>query len=265
MASSSGTEPFAGLRLHPLTSLETNPARVVCAGCQKSRRYWCADCEQILVSDAPTVKLPLRIEILQASAEVPQRSTAQHVSMLSPAEAKVWRPFPECMDAFEDAVLKDRADGTVALLYPDEDAITPEEVVTHLPCLATLVVVDAKWHKSVSMAQHPAFQGLPRVKLSPLEEGSQRSSKFWRYSPTKGAGSQMFNESIVSGLLATVEAIHCFVSAFGVAKGVATAGDYDNLLWLFAHNHSLVKRVYEESPGKRERIMRKSKGLLSDF
>lgn len=259
------SDVFADLRLHSLTSLQANPERVICSGCKKSRRYWCADCERLLVPDAPDVKLPLRIEILQASAEVPQRSTAQHVSMLCPADAKVWRPFPDCMSDFEENVLRGREAGTVALLYPDEDAMSPEEAVEKLPALSTLVVVDAKWHKSVSMAQHPAFQELPRVKLSAPKEGAQRCSNFWRYSPTKAAGSQMFNENIVNSLLATVEAIHCFVSSYGVAKELAAPGDYDNLLWLFAHNHSLVRRVYEENPGKRDRIMRKSKGLLAGF
>lgn len=248
-----------------MTSLEASPERVICAGCEKSRRYWCADCEELLVPDAPVVKLPLRVEILQARAEVPQRSTAQHVSMLCPADAKVWRPFPDCVDEFEKIVLRGREAGTVALLYPDEGALTPEEAAVQLPMLSTLVVVDAKWHKSVSMAQYPAFRQLPRIRLSSPTDGTQRTSNFWRYSPTKGAGSQMFNQSIVSSLLATVEAIHCFMSSYGVAKGLALPGDYDDLLWLFAHNHNLVRRVYEENPGKRERIMRKSKGLLADF
>lgn len=232
---------FADLRLHPLTSLQANPERVICTGCQKSRRYWCADCERLLVPDAPDVKLPLRVEIVQASAEVPQRSTAQHVSMLCPADAKVWRPFPDCMDEFEESVLRGRDPGTVALLYPDDGALSPEEAAEKLPALSTLVVVDAKWHKSVSMAQHAAFRQLPRVKLSSPKEGTQRRSNFWRYSPTKASGSQMFNAEEVKSLLATVEAIHGFVSSFGVAKGLGAPGDYDNLLWLFAHNHSLVR------------------------
>jgi DTW domain-containing protein YfiP len=265
MATSTEMGAFAGLQLHPLTCLQANPDRVVCSVCQKSRRYYCAECVKLLVSDAPIVKLPLRVEILQASAEVPQRSTAQHVSLLSTEDAKVWRPFPDCMEEFEENVLRKCPTGTAAILYPCDDALTPEEAVEQLPNLSTLIVIDAKWHKSVSMSQHAAFQGLPQVKLSPPAPGSQRMSHFWRYSPKKGDGSAIFNADAVKGLLATVEAIHCFVTGYGVAKGVGMPGDYDNLLWLFVHNHSLVKRVYDAAPGKRERIMRKSKGLLADF
>lgn len=74
----------------------------------------------------------------------------------------------------------------------------------------------------------------------------------------------MFNEHSVKGLLSTIEAIHAFCTAYGCAKGVSP-GAYDNLLWLFVFNYSRVKEVYEAAPGKRDRIMRKSKGLLREF
>jgi DTW domain len=229
-----GAVDFAALKLHPLTSLQSAPGRTICDGCARSRRYWCCDCSRILSDDAPTVKLPLRVEICQSNGEQPKRSTAQHASMLS-SDARVWRPFPACAPDFEASVLRDRAPGTVALLYPSDDALTPEEAVQTLPHLTTLVVVDANWHKSVAMSKHAAFASLPRVKLSAPEPGVERGTRFWRYSPTRGAGSPMFNEDMVRGLLSTIEAIHAFVTSFGVAQGVAAPGDYDNLLWLFAY------------------------------
>lgn len=75
----------------------------------------------------------------------------------------------------------------------------------------------------------------------------------------------MFSPENVKGLLSTVEAVHQFVTEFGAAKGAGAVGDWDNLMWLFAWNYGLVKEVYERTPGKRERIMRKSKGRLKEF
>lgn len=153
----------------------------------------------------------------------------------------------------------------MALLYPSEDAMNVTEVVTKLPRLRTLVVIDAKWAKSVKMAASSALSHLPRVKLEGGDGGCERATRFWRYSPMRGDNSDMFNDRIVRALLSTVEAVHAFCDEYGVAKGVGTKGDWDNLLWLFVFNHGVVKDVYNRFPGKRERIMRKSKGLLKEF
>lgn len=94
--------------------------RTTCPKCGKKRRYFCADCGTALIADAsllPKVSLPLQIEILQSGAEVPQRSTAQHIPLLAADLARVWRPFPECAKRFRSEVLDGAEDGTVAVLY----------------------------------------------------------------------------------------------------------------------------------------------------
>lgn len=71
--------------------------------------------------------------------------------------------------------------------------------------------------------------------------------------------------------MSTVEAVHSFCNAFGGQQQHTDEdddddeGQYDNLLWLFAFLHARVRDVYAQSPGKRERIVRKSKGLLTQF
>lgn len=95
--------------------------RVTCTGgCGKKRRYFCSECVVPLVNPpnaVPRVQLPLYIDILQSGAERPQRSTAQHVPLLGPGYARVWRPFPECTDEFQREVLDPSGDGSVAILY----------------------------------------------------------------------------------------------------------------------------------------------------
>lgn len=105
-------------------------ARVACkGGCGKKRRYFCSECVIPLVEPPtafPALQLPLFVDILQAGGETPQRSTAQHVPLLAPGYAKVWRPFPSCADAFRTEVLEKSAEGSAAVLYvPFVYAIDP--------------------------------------------------------------------------------------------------------------------------------------------
>lgn len=140
MADTAGSVHFSDLRLHPLDSLQS-AERVKCGSCGTSRRYWCGLCAIPLVSDTPVVRLPLQVHILQAAAETPQKSTAQHAQILAPGHAKVWRPYPECLREFCANVVDGKPLGTVAVLYPTDDAITAEEASQQFPELSTLVVI----------------------------------------------------------------------------------------------------------------------------
>lgn len=127
-----------------------------------------------------------------------------------------------------------------------------------MPDLRRVIVVDASWPKSVLLMQTPWLAALPRVTLP--ENGE--ASRFWRYAPVRSATSQNFSPDKVGSLASTVESVHRFCDALGRAKGLAP-GFCDDLLWLFAFLYGRVKDVYDKAPGKRERIMRKSKGLLN--
>lgn len=106
-----------------------NCERTVCpAGCGKHRRYYCCDClvpcishDQSSTTDTtpaiPNVSLPLHVHLFQAGAERPQQSTAQHVALLAPDYATLWRPFPECADLFREKVLDKAPPDSIALLY----------------------------------------------------------------------------------------------------------------------------------------------------
>lgn len=109
------------------------------------------------------------------------------------------------------------------------------------------------------MVQTPWLNTLPKVTLPP-----GMRSRFWRYAPKRSEHSEHFSPDKVESLLSTVEAVHRFCDAFGRAQG-RDESFCDDLLWLFAFVHGRVRSVYQNAPGKRERIIRKSKGLLDQF
>lgn len=143
--------------------------------------------------------------------------------------------------------------------YPNDLAITPQVAADTLPNLEHLIVVDASWTKSCILMETPWLQALPSVTLP-----SGSASRFWRYAPVRSEGSAYFSPDKVHSLVSTVEAVHRFCDAFGQTRGMHQ-GFCDDLLWLFAFLHGRVRQVYEQEPGERERILRKSKGLLHQF
>lgn len=257
-----GNAAFSDLCLSSHEALEQCQRRRCTGPCGKQRRYICSECVVPLIdplSAVPKVKLPLRVHVLQAGSERPQQSTAQHIPLLAPEDATVWRPFPDCAPAFQAAVVDPAPSGSIALLYPSDGAFSPKDAAAEMPELQHLIVIDATWTKSALLVNESLLNDLPKVSLS-----SGTSSRFWRYPPLRGEHSQYFNPEKVPSLLSTVESVHRFCDAFGRAKGLPT-GICDDLLWLFAFIHHRVRNVYDSAPEKRQRILRKSKGLMDQF
>ena len=149
----------------------------------------------------------------------------------------------------------------MALLYPSEDALSAQEAALRMPGLREIVVIDSTWTKSVGLSEQVELLQLPKVTVK--HEGG---SRFWRYAPKRSRFSQHFSPEKAGACLSTVEAVHSFCKAFAKARDGGDGGDggkVDDLLWLFAFLHGRVREVYEREPGKRERVKRKSKGLLT--
>ncbi|KAI0564607.1 DTW domain containing protein [Gracilaria domingensis] len=268
LAPSFDGQAFPDLKLSPHDALRQAKRTICTGGCGKSRRYYCTECLVPLVPNPqafPSVSLPVYFHILQSHAEPPQRSTAQHVSVLAPKFATIWRPFPECISAFRECVIEGAEKNTVALLratlyrFPGDDAKTPAQAVIELPKLKHVVVLDASWTKSTVLISDPLFRELPRLTLP-----TGTKSRFWRYPPKRGEHSEFFSPDKMESLLSTVEAIHRFCDAYNTARG-EPGGTCDNLLWLFAFIHGRVKEAYDQAPQKRQRLMRKSNGMLAEF
>lgn len=140
--------------------------------------------------------------------------------------------------------------------FPGDDALSPEQAVAQLPDLEHVIVLDASWTKSTVLLCEPIFRGLPRLTLP-----AGARSCFWRYAPKRSEHSEFFSPEKVESLVSTVEAVHRFCEAYNIALG-KSRGLCDNLLWLFAFLHGRVKNVYDNAPQKRQRLLRKSKGML---
>lgn len=247
-------DPFAQLDLSPFTALEA-ATRVTCAGCDRSRRYWCGSCGTLCLPDAegpvPRVHLPLRFEVVQARSEVAQKSTAGQATALAPDHVRLWRSWPECKSNV--SVGLNASDAGVALLYPRADAVPLSEA----GLLHTLVVIDAPWTTASVIALQDPFASMRCVQL----DVGDRGSAFWRYVPVRGERSA-FNPDAVQNFLCTVEAIHeCCVEKDPPA---AAGGEFDDLLWLFAFQHRRVSAAIASDPSKKNRLNRKSKGTLSN-
>ena len=251
---------FSDLKISSHEALQKS-GRVACSGgCGKRRRYWCGECVRALVEPAcavPYVFLPLKVDILQSHSEPPQKSTAQQVAILAPDDARIYRPFPECATAYHESVLSKCKPGTVAVLHPSSDAVDASAIGEALPQLERVIVLDCPWGKVNCLMKNPLLRSLPRVKVLP-----DRESRFWRYPPTRGENS-LFSKSDVRMCLSSVEAVHQFADALNVARG-KERGLCDNILWFFTFQHCRVAQVYQQAPGKRHRIERKSKGLLTN-
>mmetsp|Transcript_8900 Transcript_8900/g.17939 ORF Transcript_8900/g.17939 Transcript_8900/m.17939 type:complete len:288 (-) Transcript_8900:880-1743(-) len=282
----------AGLKLSSFASLDqaSELERVCCVGCSRSRRYYCGECCRALLptdsAPAPSVELPFRVDILQSGTEQPSKSTAAHAVILAPAYVRIWRPAPACIADFLSSLREDFGDtdgepsgegDLVFVLHPGETALTPTEVaLRNGESMKRLVVIDSSWTKSSGIVQalEREVKGkVVHVGLDPEAAAaadpkfaSHRSSGFWRFPPVRGERS-FFNPTMASQLKSTIEAIHSFAVQWSLAVNPHEKydGRFDDLLWLFSYQRSLVQHVYETHPGKRARLMRKSKNLLSDF
>lgn len=143
--------------------------------------------------------------------------------------------------------------------YPSERALTPQQAVKDLPNLRHVIALDANWPKSAVLMAEPMFNCLPHLSLPP-----GKPTLFWRYAPSRSEHSKYFSPDKVPLLMSTVESVHRFCDEYNRALG-KEQHSCDDLLWLFAFLHSRVRDVYQHAPGKRQRIMRKSKGLLHQF
>lgn len=142
--SDSTDDRFADLQLSSHEALRS-ANRMKCPGkCGKQRRYYCSECIIPLLgssSEMPKVTLPVHVHILQAASESPQQSTAQHVPLLAPSSATVWRPYPECMLDFQTAVLDKAEADTIAILY-----VVQSRMLLHLLYSVFLLLHNALVH-----------------------------------------------------------------------------------------------------------------------
>ncbi|KAM9409563.1 tRNA-uridine aminocarboxypropyltransferase 1 [Pholidichthys leucotaenia] len=264
---------FQGLKLasHAVLEEAQQRGRLKCSKCGGSRMFFCYTCYTLVGTgqqEIPSVKLPVKIDIIKHPKETDGKSTAIHAKILAPNDVTIYT-YP-CIPEFE----KDK----VVLVFPGPRAVSVQDMIQCLhdrsssrshdsvdePCRKRLKKSDEV--QRCTHAVEDAVSGaideekcleskvypLQRVifidstwnqtnKISTDErlqdllqvELKMRKTCFWR--PQKGKPDTY---------LATIEAIYYFLKDFHehcLAKEYH--GEYDNLLFFYSYLHSVVNKA----------------------
>lgn len=98
---SSETDPM-GIRFKIASTdfLDELSERSVCNRCLKSRKYYCYSCYQPLDAirgRVPTLRLPVRVDIIKHIQEVDGKSTSSHAAIIAPEDCSI-HTFPDIPD-----------------------------------------------------------------------------------------------------------------------------------------------------------------------
>eukprot|EP00035_Acanthoeca_spectabilis_P032647 m.19707 g.19707 ORF g.19707 m.19707 type:complete len:298 (+) comp5477_c0_seq1:157-1050(+) len=216
-----------------LQRLQKESSRQACVHCGKSRKFFCFDCHCLVGleggKDVPVLQLPIKVDIVKHWNERNSKSTAVHAKLVAPDQVTI-HTFPEVPDLGDTS-------GTV-LLYPCPDAV---DIAAVDPTSVTRVVfVDSTWSQCSSILAHPTLAKLRRVQIA------SEHTLFWRPQSKKP-----------STHLATIEAIYHFFKQLPHEKGDSVTqydGRFDNLLFWFRHQYSLIEETYnkEDAPHSRK-------------
>lgn len=93
---------------------------------------YCPEC-MLPLCDAPKVRLPLSVKIVTCAQEKRTKCTGVQAALLAPEHASL----VDYESVIEETAVKS---GTAAVLFPDDDAITPDNVDLH--AIDTIFIVD---------------------------------------------------------------------------------------------------------------------------
>ncbi|XP_064212816.1 tRNA-uridine aminocarboxypropyltransferase 1 [Tribolium castaneum] len=222
--------PFEGFKIDDNSILGKLSGRHACPKCNKSRKYFCYSC-YVPISELegvlPTVKLPIKIDIIKHKHEIDGKSTAGHAAVLAPSDVSIYT-YPE---------IPDYSGENVVLIFPSQHAISISQLVKQenydcvknsnnspleavpkgfnpgtlmknvLKCgdsitvdnsnklpITKAIFIDSTWNQSKGIYKDERIRKIPCVVIQ------NRISQFWRHQK----GSPRW-------YLATVEAIHQFL------------------------------------------------------
>lgn len=208
--------------------------RTPCADCGRSAMFYCPFCcwplgvpEGVSV---PKVVLPFRCDIIFDDA--PKKSTGIHAKVLAPGQVRLVDLFTKdgsssrtpsrCGEAVRE--VPDYDERNAVVLFPDEGALTLEELVTTDSFAAikavTVIAIDSPWRRAQVLRRLPQLQQLRSVRLQ-----KPPPSRFWRY------------HAEGPGCVSTIEALAAFSRE---AQGSPDLGLEDPLLFLFARQFAQI-------------------------
>lgn len=257
-------EPFQGLKLasHEVLEKAQERGRLKCAKCGGSRMFFCYTCCSLVgvnLQEIPTIKLPVKIDIIKHPNETDGKSTAIHAKILAPDDVTIYTypcipeydknkvvlvfPGPKAVtlqnmmqslhDRLQDPFEPNRkrlkrdcpthTEGNPQAGSPDEGEDTEAKV---LP-LQKVVFIDSTWNQTNRISTDERLQDLLQVELK------TRKTCFWRHQKGKP-----------DTYLATIEAIFYFLKDYHeLCLEKVYSGEYDNLLFFYSYLHSVINKA----------------------
>ncbi|XP_075064070.1 tRNA-uridine aminocarboxypropyltransferase 1 isoform X2 [Mixophyes fleayi] len=264
---SSGNDLLDNIQVSSQEVLETaqNKGRSKCPKCNSSRMFYCYTCyvpvESVPTGDIPSVKLPLKIDIIKHPNETDGKSTAAHAKLLADEDVTVYT-YP-CIPDY------DNHRHEILLVFPGPNAVPLKDSLLYLThynnhkkdlssepttkrqkleaetngsankdmktegvnlkidCLKKVVFIDSTWNQTNKIISDERLQGLVSVELT------ERKTCFWRHQ--KGSPDTY---------LSTIEAIYYFMVDYHMQiLEKDYHGEYDNLLFFYSFMYRLVKNA----------------------
>ncbi|KAF7731427.1 DTW domain-containing protein 1 [Apophysomyces ossiformis] len=218
--------PFDDLKISNDDILHNVTARHKCSKCNKTVKYFCYRCFQVIGmdrSEIPSVKLPVHLDVIKHEQELDGKSTAIHARIIADEDVDLysWQNMPSELEDPERTLL----------LFPGPEAKTLREIPQN--SFDRVIVIDGTWKQANKIAREtPALQGLRKVTIAP------RRTHFWRY--------QQMSEQH----LATIEAIYYFYREYGEAYMETYDGRYDNLLFYYRFFYKMIQDHYQHTGKK---------------
>ncbi|XP_042326892.1 tRNA-uridine aminocarboxypropyltransferase 1 [Sceloporus undulatus] len=262
--------PIESLSLASQAVLERaqKQGRSKCPRCNSSRMFYCYTCyvpvETVPTREIPTVKLPLKIDIIKHPNETDGKSTAVHAKLLAPEDVTIYT-YP-CIPDYEETKHE------IALIFPGPNSILVNDIPHSLqnkckknvsndkdgdtatePALKNarvelgddcnldeqldsrskntplkkIIFIDSTWNQTNKIITDERLQGLLQIELK------SRKTCFWRHQKGKP-----------DTYLSTIEAIYYFLVDYH--KDLLKEkyeGQYDNLLFFFSFMYRLIKNA----------------------
>ncbi|XP_069835550.1 tRNA-uridine aminocarboxypropyltransferase 1-like [Dendropsophus ebraccatus] len=264
----SGKDLLEKLKVSSQVVLETaqKKGRSKCPKCNSSRMFYCYTCyvpvESVPIGDIPTVKLPVKIDIIKHPNETDGKSTTAHAKLLAHEDVTMYTypSIPDYDRHIDEVVLVFPGPSAVSLkdglqyltrynenkVFPkpdvkrprldtdtgdkDKDRKAAEENVSYLK---KVVFIDSTWNQTNKIISDERLQGLVSVELT------ERKTCFWRHQ--KGSPDTY---------LSTIEAIYYFMLDFHTQiLEKDYSGEYDNLLFFFSFMSKLIRDA-KQAAGK---------------
>ncbi|CAN9506684.1 unnamed protein product [Ophioblennius macclurei] len=254
------SSPLQGLKLasHAVLEEAQEKGRLKCSKCGGSRMFFCYTCCSLVgvsPQEVPSIKLPVKIDIIKHPHETDGKSTAIHAKILAAGDVTIYT-YP-CIPEFE----KDK----VVLVFPGPRAVSVQDMLQCLRnrsrdsfCerrakrlkteelqgaenpesgasssqskvypLQRVVFIDSTWNQTNKISTDERLQDLLQVELK------TRKTCFWRRQKGKP-----------DTYLATIEAIYYFLKDFHEhCLQEEYGGEYDNLLFFYSFLHGVINKA----------------------